>query len=192
MIRSLILGAASFCLATTPVAANGLYNDFDANADWQNNGAAYAGAYLTYRFGSGLRTSKPALSYGFRAGLQPGIVNTRTAAPHWSQSVAAYGPQQSTPMRFNQPIQLDVLTIDFSERGFEKTNLVGVPVLAAQGNQGLWRLGADEGAEDEEGGVTAGKVLLYGLAGFGALILVGAVAFAASDPEIIPDFSSDD
>lgn len=176
MIRSFILGIAAWGLAISPVAANGLYNDFDAHADWRSNGAAYAGAYLTYRFGSGVRSSKPALSYGFRAGLQPGALTTRTTAPHWSQSVSPYGPARPVPIGLSAPVQLDVLTINFSERGFEKTNFVGVPVLAAQSNQGLWRLGANEDIEEEkEDGVPGWLLITGGVIAVG----VGVIALAA-------------
>lgn len=172
-IKLLVLLA--FLIVYSPVSANDLNN---LHGFQQNE--AYAGAYLTFKFGGNLKKAeKNRLKYGFSVGLR------------W-QNFSFSGIQEfSLPNEFNRLStnslftkprlrELRVFDTSFDSAGFKSVNFANVPVFkrGKNGEIEFIKLGLDENEKD---GVEPGTILKWGLIIWGGILVLGAIAFATAD-----------
>ena len=155
--------AISPMLSTTAVA-NGYANHYTNAGAYETaltpESDAYAGVYfrlpLQKRYGSNKRQMNYGLALGFR----------RT------------GFTSSAPVNFQshapKMIQINLLDVTFNEQGFKTFNVAALPLLASAEHKTIWQLMDDE---KKSGGT---HTAVWVLAGLGALVVVGAVAYTVS------------
>jgi hypothetical protein len=88
--------------------------------------------------------------------------------------------------------EIRIFDTAFSYKGFSHLSLANIPVYKRNkyGELEFIKFGFDEDVKD---GVSPGTIVLWILGGAAVLVLVGAIAFAASDPfEGLFDFDDDE
>ena len=136
-------------------------NHFASSDPFANRNAAHVGLYLKIPFSGGLKNfKKDRLKFGASLGFK------RNYSSDYRTNIEMFNSRRQ--------ITLNVLDLKFNEHGFKTVSLVGQDLRGLKKGDIIF-------LEDEKGGITAGKVVLYTLAGLGALVLVAAAAVATDD-----------
>jgi len=161
-------------------------NIFDQN----NRPAAYAGVYFSLKFGERTKgRTRSNLKYGFTAGLKRQSFDLLGTAQYDShQNLYSLFPYNDVPLTK----EIRIFDTAFNDEGFSYLSLANIPVYKRNkyGELEFIKFGFDEDGKD---GVSPGTIVLWILGGAAVLVLVGAIAFAASDPfEGLFDFNDDE
>ena len=78
-------------------------------------------------------------------------------------------------------VRLNMVELDMSDRGFEKFNMAGLPLLASNDHQTVWQL-----AGDGEEQTSAGTYVMYGAGILLGIGLLGALAASQSNSFFTP------
>jgi hypothetical protein len=169
IIKLLVL--LSFTAVYSPVHANDYYH--------LNNiqqGEAYAGAYLSFKFGNNSRTqNKQKLRYGLSAGLRQQNLSL-TGNPSFNIQDRFFYSRNNSLFAQSHIREIRVFDTNFDSEGFKSLNFANVPMYkrGVNGELEFIRLGLD-GDEEGEGRSTGSKVALWTLgilAGAAVLLLV--------------------
>ena len=155
-LTGLLLSLISIFSLTQNASAQSIYD--------QRDSAAYAGLYVSIPFGHTARKIEDEYKLGFKAGLRQDRRFSRNGLTKTSSFTA------------------DVVDLNFSQQGFNKLTLAGIPVVYTDIYGRAHYLGEDE---DSDGGSTIGKIALWSLG-----IVVGAAVIVAVAVEVC--FDEDD
>lgn len=151
------LTALALFICTTPISY-AQDNRFSYGDPFANRNAAHVGLYLKIPFSGGLKNfKKDKLKFGATLGFKRNHTsNFRT---------------NMDMLNSHRQFTVNVVDLKFNEHGFKTISLVGQDIRGLKKGDIIY-------LKDKEGKVTVGKVLIYGLAGFGLLIVVALAVMA--------------